>query len=222
MVGETTCQARRHVRSSHAPESHLDPQSIEVYVLARMGRALRVQPVGGFVHLTTRGVRREPIFVDEADRRMFIAFLAQTVHRCRWTCLAYCLMTNHFHLLISLSAPSLSNGMHRLNGLYARRFNERHGHTGHVFEARFSSRVIESDEHLLEAIRYVVLNPVRVGECNDPGEWPWSSFRATAGLEPCPRFLAAARVRRLFGRGRGGAELYAAFVRERAVPFVGS
>ena len=112
--------------------------------------------------------------------------------------------------------------MHRLNGLYARRFNERHGHTGHVFEARFSSRVIESEEHLLEAIRYVVLNPVRVGECNDPGDWPWSSFRATAGLEPCPRFLAAGRVRRLFGRGRGSAELYAAFVRERAVPFVGS
>ena len=187
-----------------------------------MGRALRVQPVGEIVHLTTRGVRREPIFVDDADRRMFMAFLGQTVHRCRWTCLAYCLMANHFHLLASLPTPSLSKGMHRLNGLYARRFNERHGHTGHVFEARFSSRVIESEEHLLEAIRYVVLNPVRVGECNDPGDWPWSSFRATAGLDPCPRFLAAARVRRQFARGPRGAELYAAFVRERVELIVGT
>ncbi len=174
------------------------------------------------MHVVARGVRREPIFVDDADRRMFIAFLAQSVHRCRWTCFAYCLMANHFHLLFALSAQNLSAGMHRLNGTYARRFNERHGHTGHLFEARFSSRVIESNEHLLEALRYIVLNPVRVGVCRDPSEWRWSSFRATAGIEPCPRFLAAARVRRLFARGPAAGELYAAFVRERGVLFVGT
>ena len=151
-----------------------------------------------------------------------MAFLAQTVHRCRWSCLAYCLMANHFHLLFGLSESNLSKGMHRLNGLYARRFNERHGHTGHLFEARFASRVIESDEHLFEAIRYVVLNPVRAGICPDAGDWSWSSFRATAGLERCLRFLAASRVRRLFARGPLGAEIYAAFVRERGVMFVGS
>ena len=174
------------------------------------------------MHVTTRGVRRHAIFVDDGDRRMFIAFLAQSVHRYRWTCLAYCLMANHFHLLVTLSEPTLSRGMHRLNGLYARRFNERHGHVGHVFDARYFSRVMESEEHLLEALRYIVLNPVRVGACNDPADWEWSSFRATAGLEPCPRFLAARRVRRLFGRGSSGAELYAAFVRERGVLFVGA
>lgn len=131
-------------------------------------------------------------------------------------------MRNHFHLLLTLSAPNLSIGMHRVNGVYARRFNERHGHTGHVFEARFSSAPLKSEEHLFEALRYIVLNPVRIGACHDPADWPWSSFRATAGLEQCPRFLAAARVRRLFGRGSAGAELYAAFVRERAVLFIGS
>ena len=186
-----------------------------------MGRALRHAPAGAIVHVTTRGVRREPVYVDDLDRRMFIAFLAQSVNRCRWTCLAYCLMTNHFHLLIRLSEASLSKGMHRLNSVYARRFNERHGHTGHLFEARFASPSVESDAHLLEALRYVVLNPVRAGICHDPADWPWSSFRATAGLEPCPRFLAAARVRRLFDRGAGAAETYAAFVREQAVLHVG-
>lgn len=98
---------------------------------------------------------------------------------------------------------------------YARRFNERHGYHGHLFDARFSSTIIKSEEHYLDAIRYVALNPVAAGLCADPADWPWGSFRATAGLEPCPRFLAAARVRRQFGRGQQGAELYAAFVRAR-------
>ena len=144
-----------------------------------------------------------------------MAFLAQSVYRYRWTCLAYCLMTNHFHLVLSLSAPNLSRGMHRLNGLYARRFNERHGHHGHLFEARYSSILMKSEEHYLDAIRYVALNPVAAGLCEDPADWPWSSFRATAGLDPCPRFLAGARVRRHFARGRRGAELYSTFVRDR-------
>lgn len=187
-----------------------------------MGRPPRAEPVRGIVHVTTRGVRREPIFADDADRRMFMAFLAQSVRRCRWSCLAYCLMSNHFHLLVGLSAPNLARGMHRLNGLYARRFNERHEHTGHLFEARYSSSVIESETYLLEALRYIVLNPVRVGLCADPADWEWSSFRATAGIEHCPRFLAAGRVRRLFGRGPASGETYAAFVRARAVLFVGS
>lgn len=147
---------------------------------------------------------------------MFMGFLAQSVYRCRWTCLAYCLMTNHFHLVLSLSAPNLSAGMHRLNGLYARRFNERHGYVGHLFGARYVSIAITSEAHFLDAIRYVVLNPVTAGLCDDPADWEWSSFRATAGLERCPRFLAAARVRAQFGRGAMAADRYAAFVRDRA------
>jgi putative transposase len=186
-----------------------------------MGRASRVEPVGGVVHVTARGVRRQPIFADDADRRMFMGFFAQSVHRQRWTCLAYCLMTNHFHLLLRLADANLSRGMHRLNWLYALRFNERHGHVGHLFEARFGSREMKDETHLLDALRYIVLNPVRAGLCADPADWAWSSFRATAGLEPCPSFLAAARVRRLFGRGTRGTELYAEFVRERAAFLIG-
>lgn len=187
-----------------------------------MGRAPRIQPVEGSVHVTARGVRRDRIFVDDADRRMFIAFLAQSVYRCHWTCLAYCLMTNHFHLVISLSEPNLARGMHRLNGLYARRFNERHGYVGHLFEARYASMVIKTETHFLDAVRYVALNPVTAGLCDDPADWEWSSFRATAGLERCPRFLAAGRVRAHFGRGATAADRYASFVRDRAALLLGA
>ncbi len=180
-----------------------------------MGRALREQPTGSIVHVTARGVRRLPIFVDDDDRRMFIAFLAQSIHRRHWICLAYCLMPNHYHAIFALTEPNLSVGMHRLNWLYATRFNERHGHLGHLFESRFHSRMIETDEHLRTGLAYVVLNPVRAGLCADPAEWEWSSFRSTAGFERCPPFLVVARARALFGRGQRGAELYAAFVRER-------
>ena len=180
-----------------------------------MGRAPRLEPVGGVVHVMARGVRREAIYVDDDDRRLFITFLAQSVHRQRWACLAYCLMSNHFHLLLALSDANLSSGMHRLNWLYALRFNERYGHAGHLFESRFRSRLIETEAYLLDALGYIVLNPVRAGLCPDPADWEWSSFRATAALERCPRFLAAARVRRLFGRGPRGSELYAEFVRAR-------
>lgn len=157
-----------------------------------------------------------PIFVDDDDRRMFMAFLAQSIHRQHWVCLAYCLMANHYHIVLELTKPNLSNGMHRLNWLYALRFNERHGHVGHLFESRFHSRPIETTEHLLNALVYVVLNPVLAGFCDDPADWQWSSFRSTARLEPCPSFLVAGRVRRLFGHGPRVAEAYAAHVREQA------
>jgi REP element-mobilizing transposase RayT len=170
--------------------------------------------VGSTLHVTSRGIRREPIYANDADRRMFMAFLAQSIYKCRWTCMGYCLMTNHYHVLLSLSSANLSKGMHRLNGVYARRFNEVHEYTGHLFEARFSANLNETEEHFLEAVRYVALNPVSAGLCDDPADWPWSSFRAIAGLEPCPRFLAAARVRRAFGSGARGAELYARFIRD--------
>jgi REP element-mobilizing transposase RayT len=187
-----------------------------------MGRALRIQPIEGSVHVSARGIRRDRIFADDDDRRMFMALLAQSVYRCRWKCLAYCLMTKHFHLVLSLSEPNLATGMHRLNGVYARRFNERHGYVGHLFEARYASNVIKTEAHFLDAVRYVVLNPVTAGLCDDPADWEWSSFRATAGLERCPRFLAAARVRAHFGRGATGAARYSSFVRDRAAFLLGA
>jgi REP-associated tyrosine transposase len=142
-----------------------------------MPRLPRPQLPDGIYHVTSRGVRGSSIFVEGDDRRRFVRLLAETVAGCEWQCLAYCLMTNHYHLVVATPTPTISVGMHGLNGRYARWFNRRHGHVGHLFENRFHSELIESDRHLLEACRYVVLNPVRAGIVSEPADWAWSSYR---------------------------------------------
>jgi putative transposase len=142
-----------------------------------MGRALRFQPAGGTFHITARGNRRQAIFYDDFDREVFLRLFNRVVRRRSWDYLAYCLMSNHFHLVIKTPTASLSVGMHQLSGIYARRFNERHILNGHLFESRFHSTSVEGEEHLAEVLRYVALNPVRAELCEHPSDWPWSSFR---------------------------------------------
>jgi REP element-mobilizing transposase RayT len=157
---------------------------------------------GGIHHVTARGVRRLPIYTCDADYRLFLDILGLVAAKLGWKVLAYCLIPNHYHLVIQTPEPNLSEGMHRLNGRYARAFNERYGHTGHVFEARFGAEPAVRDAHLLELVRYVHRNPVRARLCLDPGEWTWSSYRALAGTAPTPPWLAVPDVLALFGRAR--------------------
>jgi len=159
---------------------------------------LRVQSEGMTFHVTSRGVRREPLFHDRLDFVRLLGVVDHAVAVSEWVCLAYCLMRNHFHLVVRLRRASLSSGMHRINSQYARRYNERHGQVGHVFEARFAAAAIVGEAHFFEVLRYVPLNPVRAGICSDPADWEWSSFRATAGLARPPAFLAAREVRSIF------------------------
>jgi putative transposase len=142
-----------------------------------MARALRYQPAGGIFHITARGNRRQAIFHDDLDRELFLRLFHRVIRRRSWDYLAYCLMSNHFHLVIQTPTASLSVGMHELSGIYARRFNERHTFDGHLFDGRFRSSFVQGDEHLEEVLRYVALNPVRAGLCEHPSDWPWSSFR---------------------------------------------
>jgi REP-associated tyrosine transposase len=142
-----------------------------------MPRAPRLQVAGGIFHVTARGNRRQSIYHDDYDRQVFLILRDRIVERFDWRILAYCLMTNHFHLVIETEHESLSTGMHQLNGGYARKFNDRHTVDGHLFEGRFRSTVIESDDQFEETLRYVALNPVRAGLCEHPSDWPWSSFR---------------------------------------------
>ena len=153
-------------------------------------------------HVTARGNRREPIFTCDIDADRFLAHTADVVKLLGWQCLEYCLMPNHYHLLIETPRGDLSAGMHRLNGSFARWFNRRYGFVGHVFERRFHSLLIESTPHFLEATRYILLNPVRAHLCRSPSEWRWSSYRATAGLEPQPDFLGVDRLLAQFGTTR--------------------
>jgi putative transposase len=164
-----------------------------------MPRQPRNHFAGGLFHVGTRGVRKLPIFIDDFDRRCFTALLERAIGRSLWRCPIYCLMTNHYHLVVDMPEPSLSSGMHWLNGSYAQWFNRRHGVEGHVFEDRFYSEEIEGEAHLLEVSRYVPLNPVRAGICRHPSQWPWSSYRATIGTAP-PGFLSCEWLLALFGR----------------------
>jgi putative transposase len=148
--------------------------------------------------VTTRGVRRSPIFHGDDDRTLFLQLVDVTVRRHGWSCFAFCLMTTHFHLLIETPGPDLGEGMQRLNSVYAQAFNDRHGCTGHVFEQRYHSVLVETDGHLLHLFRYLALNPVAGGLVSRPATWRWSSYPAALGLTPRPPFLAVDRLLRLF------------------------
>lgn len=168
-----------------------------------MARPLRLEFPGAFYHLTSRGNARAPIFLDDDDRRTFHSVLSKVIGRFEWHCHAYCLMTNHYHLLIETTEANLSRGMRQLNGIYTQRFNRRHDRVGHVFQGRFKAIVVERDRYLLELCRYVVLNPVRARLVKDPKDYPWSSYRATAGLEPALSFLTTDWVLAQFGERKG-------------------
>jgi putative transposase len=114
-------------------------------------------------------------------------------------CHAYCLMDNHYHIMLETPDANLSIGMRQLNGVYTQRYNRRHYRTGHLFEGRFKAILVQKDSYLLELCRYVVLNPVRAGLAEKPELWRWSSYQATAGLWKEPRYLTTDWILALFG-----------------------
>ena len=140
-------------------------------------------------HLTVRGNNKRLIYLDDRDRETFLSLLRGSIVRFGWRCHTFCLMNNHYHLVLETPQPNLAAGMCRLNGTYARVFNHRYGRRNHLFGERYRAKVIETEAHFLEACRYVVLNPVRADLCESAEEWQWSSFCGTAGLQPPPRWL---------------------------------
>jgi putative transposase len=175
-----------------------------------MARPLRIEFPGALYHVTSRGNARQPIYLDDVDRRRFLEHLGEVVALHRWRCHAYCLMTNHYHLLLETPQPNLSAGMRRLNGPYAQWFNVRHDRVGHLLQGRFGAVVVERESHLAELARYVVLNPVRAGIVASPEEYAWSSLRAAVGLAAAPPWLITLPMVSRFGSPRR----YLAFVHE--------
>src|SRR3989339_2274853 len=147
-----------------------------------MARPLRVEFDGATYHVTSRGNAREDIFDDDGDRKAFLECLGKVVDRFNWLCHAYCLMDNHYHLVIETPEANLSKGMRQLNGVYTQSFNKRNQRVGHVFQGKYKAIVIEKEGYLLQVSRYVVLNPVRAKIVESPAEWKWSSYRGTAGI----------------------------------------
>jgi putative transposase len=168
---------------------------------------------GALFHLVARGNARELVFIDDLDRQTFMTLFAKVAERFGWLVYAYCLMGNHYHLVVETPLGNLSRGMGQLNGQYARHFNRRYLRCGHVFQARFRSILIEADTHLLVVSRYVVLNPVRAWICRQPDDWRWSSYRQTAGIDPVKAPLAADQLLHRFHAQRKHAQaLYRCFI----------
>ncbi|HNQ79234.1 MAG TPA: transposase [Acidobacteriota bacterium] len=167
-----------------------------------MARPLRIEFPGAIYHITSRGNERRDIFLDDSDRALFLKILGETVERWGWLCHAYCLMSNHYHILVETLEPNLSRGMRQLNGEYTQAFNRKRGRCGHVFQGRFKAPLVEKETHLLEVSRYIVLNPVRAKGMgmSSPEEWHWSSYRATAGIDKSPGFLTTKWVLARFGK----------------------
>lgn len=154
-----------------------------------MSRPLRIEFPGAVYHVTARGNEQKAIVRDHLDREDWVADLAHVCDRFDWRILAWCLMDNHFHFVLETLKANLARGMRQLNGRYAQRFNRRHGRVGHLFQGRYKALLIERDSHLLESCRYTVLNPARTTPPRRYDTWPWSSYRASAGLESAPPWL---------------------------------
>lgn len=200
-----------------------------------MSRPLRLEHEGAVWHVTSRGNEKRDVFRDDEDRAVFLDVLGRTVETFGWRLHAYVLMGNHYHLLVETPVPTLSRGMRQLNGVYTQRFNRRHGRTGHLFQGRFKAILVERDAHLVALARYVVSNPVAAGLARAPGDWRFSSYLATAGLEKAPAWLetgwildqlapvrreAVKRYRQLVSEARSGG--YEPWKQVRGQVFLGS
>ncbi|MAT92070.1 MAG: addiction module toxin RelE [Halioglobus sp.] len=167
-----------------------------------MSRPLRIEFPGAFYHVTSRGNARQTVFREQRDYRKFLGLFGDCCARYQWLCHAYCLMGNHYHLLIETGEPTLSKGMKFLNGCYTQAFNRYHEHVGHVFQGRFHAVLVDSNAYLLELARYIALNPVRAQMVESVLDWPWSSYRETAGYTHAGSLLTSERILAHFSSDR--------------------
>lgn len=156
-----------------------------------MSRPIRLEFPDALYHITSCGERRENIYDDDADREAFLKIFSKVIEQNNWYCYSYCLMNNHYHLLVQTPDVNLSKGMRPLNGIYTQYYNCRHGLTDHLFQGRYKSILVDQDAYLAELIRYIVLNPVKAGMVKSVEKWVWSSYRAMVGMTPSPEWLAS-------------------------------
>lgn len=164
-----------------------------------MARQPRRDYPGAMHHVFVRGNARGVVAVDELDYWHALNLLERAVVRFDLVCHAWCYLPNHAHLLLTSKLGNLSRAMHWLGTCSAHAFNRRHERSGHLFQGRFGSRLVEDDQYFLEPVRYLPLNPVRALLCSSPEDWRWSSYAATAGLRSPPDYLDSAAIVGLLG-----------------------
>ena len=164
-----------------------------------MSRPLRLHAPGLLHHVFARGNDKACIFADDHDYRSFLNLLADVLPRLRVRCVAYCLLWNHYHLVLVPTAHRVSRAMQQLNSTYCQRFNRRHNRVGHVLQGRFGCRIAEDGTYARDLLRYVALNPVAAALTAKPEDWRWSSYRVALGLESVPDFLSLQDTWQAFG-----------------------
>ncbi len=180
-----------------------------------MARPLRLEYPYALYHITSRGDRRENIYEDDADREQYLDVLSSVINQFNWVCFAYCLMDNHYHLLVQTPDGNLSKGMRQLNGVYTQSYNRRHKKTGHLFQGRYKAILCQEEAYLLELSRYIVLNPVKARIVKRAENWKWSSYQATTGRSLVPEWLSVEYLLSQFSRQKKAAiRKYEAFVEE--------
>ncbi|MFC5080308.1 Transposase IS200 like protein [Vibrio thalassae] len=167
-----------------------------------MSRPLRIEFPGALYHVTSRGNARQPIYLEEQDFDLFLEVLAKVCERFNWVVHSYCLMTNHYHLLLETPDGNLSKGMRQLNGVYTQRFNRKHRRVGHLYQGRYKAILVDKESYLLEVGRYILLNPIRAHMVDSPAEYQWSSWHAIMGEDEAPEWLAVNQTLLLFDSQR--------------------
>jgi putative transposase len=166
-------------------------------------------------HITMRGNAQQDIVTSDAERALFLELLSSTVTDFQWICHAYCLMNNHYHLVVQIERENLSEGMQRLNGRYAAAINSRKRRSGHLFEGRFHSNIVDTEAYFFNVICYIVLNPVRAFLVKHPVFWPWSSYQKTAFGGSHPEFVNPDFIWSMLGDDRSvSREVYFDFINE--------
>jgi REP element-mobilizing transposase RayT len=182
-----------------------------------MGRQLRIEYPGAYYHVTARGNERKEVFKSEKDREKFLSYLESAVVRYGAAIHAYCLMSNHYHLLLETPCGNLSQVMQHINGAYTNYFNAKRKRSGHLFQGRYKAILVEADAYAMELSRYIHLNPVRVGINAVPEDYRWSSYRDYVGLRQVPSWLTTAFILGLFGAANEAAQKkYRQFVEDVA------
>jgi putative transposase len=179
-----------------------------------VARPLRLHVPGMLYHVMSRGNAKQVIFTDDRDYERYLHLLERGLQRFRIKCLAYCLLGNHLHLLLKPDLHPVSRLMHQVNSAYCQWFNRRHRRVGHVLQGRYKALLVETAVYLQKLVRYIAMNPVAAGRVRHPARWRWSSYRATAGIDPCPAFLQADEALQPFDAGDRSAarERFAAYV----------
>jgi len=178
-----------------------------------MARSLRIQYAGAFYHVTSRGNERKDVFKSKTDREKFLSYLKTATDRYDARIHVYCLLSNHYHLLLETPSANLSQIMRHINGAYTTYFNRKHQRSGHLFQGRYKAILVDADEYATHLSRYIHLNPVRAGMVSDPKDYHWSSYQYYISRKKAPQWLVSDFVLNFFSLKKSAArKRYCEFV----------